>query len=94
MEDEVSEIFAFKISDPSKSSNIGIKNSILLQLEEAIGTERFNSFFGEGGALQGFNPTSEYSINGSTVNQSTINNLMSKFKNKTLDIQTIQVEND
>ena len=94
MEDEVSEIFAFKISDPSKSSNIGIKNSILLQLEEAIGAERFNSFFGEGGALQDFNPSGEYSINGSTVNQSTINNLMSKFKNKTLDIQSIQVEND
>lgn len=94
MEDEISEIFAFKISDPSKSSNIIIKNSVLLQLEGALGTERYNSFFGENGALQDLSPSGEYLINGASVSQSSVKNILSKLKNKTLDIITIKVEND
>jgi len=94
MEDETSEIFAFKISDPSKSSIIGMKNPILQQLKESLGADKFNSFFGKNGSLEQYNPTGEYLINGSTVDQSTVNNILIKIKNKNIKVNSIKVEND
>ena len=94
MEDETSEIFAFKISDPSKSSQIGIKNPTLQQLKESLGADKFNSLFGDNAPLQQYRPTGEYLINGSSVDQSTINNILIKIKNKKIKVNSIRVEND
>ena len=94
MEDETSEIYAFKISDPSKSSKIGIKNPILQQLKESLGSDKFNSLFGKNGSLEEYNPTGEYLIDGSTVNQSTANTILIKIKNKKVKVNSIKVENN
>ena len=94
MEDETSEIFAFKISDPSKSSQIGMKNPTLQQLKESIGADKFNSLFGDNAPLQQYNPTGEYMINGSSVDQSTVNNILIKIKNKKIKVNSIRVEDD
>ena len=94
MEDETSEIFAFKISDPSKSSQIGIENPTLQQLKESLGVDKFNSLFGDNAPLQKYSPTGEYLINGSSVDQSTINNVLIKIKNKKIKVNSIRVEND
>jgi len=94
MEDETSEIYAFKISDPSKSSKIEIKNPILQQLKESLGSDKFNSLFGKNGSLEEYNPTGEYLIDGSTVNQSTANTILIKIKNKKVKVNSIKVENN
>ena len=94
MEDETSEIFAFKISDPSKSSKISMKNPILQQLKESLGTDKFNSLFGDNAPLELYNPTGEFLIDGSSVDQSTVNSILIKIKNKKIKVNSIRVEND
>ena len=94
MEDETSEIYAFKISDPSKSSKLGMKDPLLQQLKDSLGSVKFKSLFGENGSLEEYSPTGEYLIDGSSVDQSTVSNILIKIKNKNVKVNSVKVEND
>ena len=92
--DEVSEIYTFKIADPSLSAKLNVKNPIVQQLKEAIGPEKYNSFFESGGLLKDFSPTGEYLINNSNVDESTVRNVLIRIKNKNAKVNSIKVENN
>ena len=94
MEDEVSEIYAFKIADPSLSAKLNVNNPIIQQLKEAIGPEKYNSFFESDGLLKDFFPTGEYLINNSNVDESTVRNVLIRIKNKNVKVNSIKVENN
>jgi len=94
MVDEVSEIYTFKIADPSLSAKLNVNNPIVQQLKEAIGPEKFNSFFESGGLLKDFSPTGEYLINNSNVDESTVRNVLIRIKNKNAKVNSIKVENN
>ncbi len=94
MEDEFSEIYAFKIADPSLSAKLNVNNPIIQQLKEAIGPEKYNSFFESDGLLKDFFPTGEYLINNSNVDESTVRNVLIRIKNKNVKVNSVKVENN
>ena len=94
MEDEVSEIYAFKIADPSLSTKLDVNNPIIQQIKDAIGVDKYNSFFQSGGALEDYSPTGEYLVNNSNVDQSTVQNILKLIKNKNVKVNSIKVENN
>ena len=94
MEDEVSEIYAFKIADPSLSTKLDVNNPIIKQIKDAIGVDKYNSFFQSGGALERYSPTGEYLVNNSNVDQSTVQNILKLIKNKNVKVNSIKVENN
>ena len=73
---------------------IGMKNPTLQQIKESLGADKFNSLFGDGAPLEQYNPTGKYLINGSSVDQSTVNNILIKIKNKKIKVNSIRVEDD
>ena len=44
--------------------------------------DQFNSFFGPGMSLEGYEPNGQIEINGVTVDQSVINNLLQQIMNQ------------
>ena len=97
-EPSLSPVYAFKVASfggGSGSNEItigGITDPLLIALKEAIGDDQFNSVFGSGNSLQGFNPTGEIQINNNTVDNSSVNELFNQFKNDNYQINSIQVE--
>ena len=94
MEDEVSEIYSFKIADPSLSTKLDVNYPIIQQIKDAIGVDKYNSFFQSGGVLEGYSPTGEYLVNSSNIDQSSVQNILKQIKNKNVKVNSIKVENN
>ena len=94
IEDEVSEIYAFKIADPSLSTKLDVNNPINQQIKDAIGVDKYNSFFQSGGVLEGYFPAGEYLVNSSNIDQSSVQNILKQIKNKNVKVNSIKVENN
>ena len=91
-EDLVSPIYAFKIGNAGniETSSI-ITDPLLIMLQQAI-PDQFNSFFGPGMSLEGYEPNGQIEINGVTVDQSVINNLLQQIMNQNYQIKSVLVE--
>ena len=93
MENMLSSIFVFKIGISGTIETINeITNSFLITLEETLGTDQFNAFFGDGNELQGYLPSGQFEINGVAVDESTVSYLLNQIINNEYQVQSIDVE--
>ena len=88
----VSPIYAFKIGQAGniETSSI-ITDPLLMMLQQAI-PDQFNSYFGPGMSLEGYTPSGQIEIDGVTVDQSVINNLLQQIMSQNYQIKSVQVE--
>lgn len=92
-EDELSSIYAFKISDPSQAAVIKTQNINQQSLIQALGEDQYNALFGVDGPLAGYQITDNIILNNSNVNQTILNQILSNLSKKELLIKSISVEN-
>jgi hypothetical protein len=92
-EEMTSTIAAFKIGE---AGNIEIPdmvtNPLLVALQQALGDDQFNAYFGSGNDLQGFNPTGQVEVNGVTVDESSVNYILNQISSNAHQIQSMSVE--
>ena len=88
-----SSIFAFKIGVAGTVETTGaISSPILMTLQQALGDDQFNAFFGSGNELQGYTPTGQLEINGINVDEAMVNYLLNQILSNTYQVQSITVE--
>ena len=92
-EEMTSTIAAFKIGE---ADNIEIPdlvtNPLLMALQQALGDDQFNAYFGSGNDFQGFNPTGQVEVNGVTVDESSVNYILNQISSNVYQIQSMSVE--
>ena len=93
-EQMMSSIFAFMInqSDGDNANNGSSMNTLLIALEQVLGQDQFNAFFGSGNDLQGFIPTGQIDINGVSVDESSLTYLLNQINSDTYQIESIIIE--
>ena len=92
-DDLLSPIFAFKIGEAGGIETTGsITDPFLIMLQQALGDDQFNSLFGSGNSLEGFSPNGQMEINGTTVDQASVNYLLNQILSQNYQINSIQVE--
>jgi len=92
-EEMASSIFAFKIGVAGTVETTGaISSPILMTLQQALGDDQFNAFFGSGNELQGYTPTGQLEINGINVDEAMVNYLLNQILSNTYQVQSITVE--
>ena len=90
--DMFSPIYAFKIGQAGNiETTSAITDPLLMMLQQAI-PDKFNSYFGSGMALEGYVPSGQIEINGVTVDQSVINNLLQQIMSQNYQINSVQLE--
>ncbi len=92
-EEIISPIHVFKIGDIGGTNPVpaGV-NPVLQVLGQALSSDQFSSLFGSGGALEGFTPTANISLNGTTATESEIMYLINQVINQNASITNITVE--
>ena len=93
-EQMLSSIYSFMINqssgaDTNPNSSI---STLLIALEQALGQDQFNSFFGSGNDLEDFIPTDQIEINGVSVDESSLNYLLNQINSDAYQIQSVVVE--
>ncbi len=92
-EEMSSSIFAFKIGVAGGIETPDeISDPLLLALQQILGDDQFNAFFGSGNDLEGFLPTGQFEVNGITVDGSSLNYLLNQISNNEYQIQSISIE--
>ena len=92
-EEMPSSIFAFKIGTSGDVEIPGeITDPLLLALEQAIGEDQFNAYFGSGNVLEGFLSTGQVEVNGITIDASSLGYLLTQISNQEYTIQSISIE--
>ena len=92
-EEMPSTIAAFKIGEAGNVETLDlVTNPILMALQQALGDDQFNAYFGSGNDLQGFNPTGQVEINGVTVDESSVNYILNQIGSNAYQIQSMSVE--
>lgn len=93
-EDELlSPINAFKIGAAGEiETTSSITDPLLIMLQQALGDNQFNSLFGSGNSLEGFVPDGNMQINGTTVDQASVNYLINQIISENYQVKSIQVE--
>ena len=92
-EEMASSIFAFKIGVAGDIEVPGeISDPLLLALEQTLGEDQFNAFFGSGNELEGFLSTGQVEVNGITIDASSLSYLLNQISNEEYTIQSISVE--
>jgi len=92
-EEMPSTIAAFKIGEAGNVETPDlVTNPILMALQQALGDDQFNAYFGSGNDLQGFNPTGQVEINGVTVDESSVNYILNQIGSNAYQIQSMSVE--
>lgn len=93
VEEMNSTISAFKIGQTGDVEVLdNLSNPLLLILQQALGDDQYNAFFGSGNNLQGFNPTGQFEVNGITVDESSINYILNQISSNAYQVQSITVE--
>ncbi|MGY8781032.1 MAG: hypothetical protein ACKVJJ_05155 [Fidelibacterota bacterium] len=88
LENQFSSIYVFKVSNPSLSTTPVSENLLIQQLRQAIGINEYNAIFGPGSSLEGFNPTDNILLNNSTIDQNTLQQILSKK----ISVKSIEVD--
>jgi len=92
-EEMTSTISAFKIGEAGNVETPDlVSDPLLMALQQALGDDQFNAFFGSGNDLQGFIPTGQVEVNGVTVDESSVNYILNQINGDAYQIQTISVE--
>lgn len=92
-EEMASSIFAFKIGVAGNlESSSGTTSPLLMTLQQALGEDQFNAFFGIGNELQGYNPTGQLEVNGINVDEASLNYLLNQILSNTYQVQSISLE--
>ena len=92
-EEMASSIAAFKIGESGNVETPGlISDPLLLALQQALGEDQYNAYFGSGNELQGFGATGQVEVNGVSVDQSSVAYLLNQIMSNTYQIQSITVE--
>ena len=92
-EEMASSIAAFKIGEAGNVETPGlISDPLLLALQQALGEDQYNAYFGSGNELQGFGATGQVEVNGVSVDQSSVTYLLNQIMSNTYQIQSITVE--
>ena len=92
-EEMTSTIAAFKIGVAGNVETPDlVTNPILAALQQALGDDQFNAYFGSGNDLQGFNPTGQVEVNGVTVDKSSVNYILNQISSNAYQIQSMSVE--
>ena len=93
IEEMTSSISAFKIGETGNIEVINnLSNPLLLMIQQALGDDQYNAYFGSGNSLQGFNPTGLYEVNGITVDESSINFILNQINSNAYQVQSIVIE--
>lgn len=93
IEEETSDIFAFKIASPSESGIQSQGSIALQQLQQALGDDQFNALFGGDGPLAGYIPTGNAILNDVNIDELTLKEIYFSLQNQETIIQSISVEN-
>ena len=92
-EDMASPIFAFKIGTTGTVETTGaVTNPLLVVLQQVLGEDQFNAFFGSGNEFQGYPPTGQIEINGITVDEASVSYLLNQILSNNYQIQSVGVE--
>ena len=93
VEELASSIFSFKIGAAGDIEVPGeISDPLLLALQQTLGEDQFNAFFGSGNELEGFLSTGQVEVNGVTVDASSLSYLLNQISNDEYTIQSLSVE--
>ena len=93
MEEMASSIFAFKIGiTGTVETTSAILSPLLMTLQQVLGDDQYNAFFGSGNVLQGYNPTGQLEINDINVDEASLNYLLNQFLSNSYQVQSITVE--
>ena len=92
-EEMTSSISAFKTGETGSIEVIdNLSNPLLLIIQQALGDDQYNAYFGSGNSLQGFNPTGLFEVNGVTVDESSINFILNQINSNAYQVQSIVIE--
>jgi len=92
LEDQVSPIYAFKISNPSLASNSSSNNMMDEKLRQAMGDDQFNALFGPDSPLEGFSPTGKILLNNKTIDEATILGIFNQMAQNKVSINSVEIE--
>ena len=92
-EEEVSDIYAFKIANPSESAMPSQESMAIQQLREALGEDQFNALFGGDGPLEGFMPTGDVLLNNKSIDETTLQYIYNRLLKKEIKIKSVSVKN-
>ena len=92
LEDQVSPIYAFKISNPSLASNSSSNNMMDEKLRQAMGDDQFNALFGPDSPLDGFSPTGKILLNNKTIDEATILGIFNQMAQNKVSINSVEIE--
>ena len=90
----VKEIFtSFKIGAAGDIDIPGeISDPLLLALQQTLGEDQFNAFFGSGNELEAFLSTGQVEVNGVTIDASSLSYLLNQISNNEYTVQSLSVE--
>ena len=91
-EDELSSIYAFKISNPSESAKVKTQNINQQNLIKALGEDQYNALFGVDGPLTGYSITNKIILNNSNINQTILNQILTNLAKNELSINSISIQ--
>ena len=92
LEDQVSPIYAFKISSPSQASNSSSNNMMDQKLRQAMGDDQFNALFGPDSPLEGFKSTGKILLNNTTIDDQTLLGILNQMAQKKSNINSVKIE--
>ena len=92
-EEILSSIYAIKIGDVSAPSGMQVALHPLLQsLAGSLSNSQYESFFGTGGALHEFIPEGPYLLNGNTIDENSVNYILSQIANNNVPVTGVRIE--
>ena len=92
-EEILSPIYAFKIGDVSAPSGLPTATQPIIQaLRNSLGDDQFNALFGPDGTFKGYLPSGSYSLNGSTIDESSASYILSQIANQNVTVTGVRVE--
>ena len=92
-EDELSSIYAFKISNPSESAKVKTQNINQQNFIKALGEDQYNALFGVDGPLAGYSITNKIILNNSNINKTILNQILTNLAKNELSINSISIQN-
>jgi hypothetical protein len=93
-EDLLSQIYAFKVVNPGQSAatSSAVTDPLVQSLQQVLDADQFNALFGSGGPLEGWTPSGTYSIDGSSVDEASVRNILEQIMNSERELKGIQVQ--